>query len=139
KVIYYICPQVWAWNQGRVSAMARSIDLILCIFPFEPELYDKAGLRAVFVGHPMVAVIPSELEKSAAASLPLAQRNPSASLRAARADVRDTRLIGIFPGSREREVKKIFPVMEKAARELLRSHPGLRFEVAVASPPVART
>ena len=60
KIIYYISPQVWAWNRRRVSQMARSIDLMLCIFPFEPELYEESGLRAIFVGHPMTSVFPSE-------------------------------------------------------------------------------
>src|SRR5437899_12950880 len=59
KIIYYISPQVWAWNQRRVSQMAQSIDLMLCIFPFEPELYEASGLRAIFVGHPMMAAIPA--------------------------------------------------------------------------------
>jgi lipid-A-disaccharide synthase len=56
-IIYYISPQVWAWNRRRVSQMARSINLMLCIFPFEPELYDASGLRAIFVGHPIMSVI----------------------------------------------------------------------------------
>ena len=59
QIIYYISPQVWAWNRRRVSQMARSIDLMLCIFPFEPDLYEESGLRAIFVGHPMTSVIPS--------------------------------------------------------------------------------
>src|ERR1043166_4985371 len=54
KIIYYISPQVWAWNRGRIKRMARFVDLMLCIFPFEADLYNKAGLHAVFVGHPMI-------------------------------------------------------------------------------------
>ena len=54
KTIYYISPQVWAWNRGRIRKMAHFIDLVLCIFPFETDLYTASGLRAVFVGHPMV-------------------------------------------------------------------------------------
>ncbi len=54
KIIYYISPQVWAWNLGRIKRMARLIDLVLCIFPFETDLYNESGLRAVFVGHPML-------------------------------------------------------------------------------------
>ena len=54
KTIYYISPQVWAWNRGRIKKMARFIDLVLCIFPFEVDLYAASGLRAVFVGHPMI-------------------------------------------------------------------------------------
>src|SRR5437667_2772546 len=54
KIIYYISPQVWAWNRGRIKKMARWLDLMLCIFPFEADLYNESGLRAIFVGHPMV-------------------------------------------------------------------------------------
>src|SRR5437764_8860542 len=111
KIIYYISPQVWAWNRRRVSQMARLIDLMLCIFPFEPELYEKSGLRAIFVDHPMTSVIPSEnatpawSEVYSDETLKQTLRDPSTPLRSAR----DDNLIGLFPGSREREVKKIFP------------------------------
>src|SRR5213075_23870 len=54
KIIYYISPQIWAWNRGRIKRMAHFIDLVLCIFPFETDLYAASGLRAVFVGHPMI-------------------------------------------------------------------------------------
>jgi lipid-A-disaccharide synthase len=114
-IIYYISPQVWAWNRRRVSQMAQSIDLMLCIFPFEPELYEASGLRAIFVGHPMISVIPS-----GNAALP-----------------RDDKLVGLFPGSREREVKKIFPVMRQAALELSHQDHDLRFVVSAASEPLA--
>jgi lipid-A-disaccharide synthase len=114
-IIYYISPQVWAWNQRRVSQMARSIDLMLCIFPFEPELYNASGLRAIFVGHPMTSVIPS------GNAVP----------------PRDDKLVGLFPGSREREVKKIFPIMRQAALELSQQDHDLRFVVSAASEPLA--
>ena len=114
-IIYYISPQVWAWNRRRVSQMARSIDLMLCIFPFEPELYKASGLRAIFVGHPMTSVIPS------GNAVP----------------PRDDKLVGLFPGSREREVKKIFPVMRQAALELSQQDHDLRFVVSAASEPLA--
>jgi len=114
-IIYYISPQVWAWNRRRVSQMARSIDLMLCIFPFEPELYKASGLRAIFVGHPMTSVIPSGNA----------------------APPRDDKLVGLFPGSREREVKKIFPVMRQAALELSQQDHDLRFVVSAASEPLA--
>src|SRR5256884_2863458 len=114
-IIYYISPQVWAWNRRRVSQMARSIDLMLCIFPFEPELYEASGLRAIFVGHPMISVIPSGNA----------------------APPRDDKLVGLFPGSREREVKKIFPVMRQAAMELSHQDYDLRFVVSAASESLA--
>ena len=116
KVIYYISPQVWAWNPGRVKRMARSVDLVLCIFPFEADLYNKSGMRAVFVGHPM-------MER----------------LQARKSDLqRDPNLIGLFPGSRSREVRKIFPIMIETARLLLQARPGLHFQVAAASEQLAR-
>jgi lipid-A-disaccharide synthase len=116
KIIYYISPQVWAWNRGRIKKMARCLDLVLCIFPFESDLYNESGLRAVFVGHPMIE-----------------------RLQARKIDAeRDPNLIGLFPGSRLREVRKIFPVMIEAARLLLKTTPRLRFEVAAASEDLAR-
>jgi lipid-A-disaccharide synthase len=116
KIIYYISPQVWAWNRRRVKKMACFIDLVLCIFPFETDLYAASGLRAVFVGHPMI----ERLERQKIGT----QRDPN--------------LIGLFPGSRSREVRKIFPVMMEAARRLLQLNSTLRFEVAAASESLAR-
>jgi lipid-A-disaccharide synthase len=116
KTIYYISPQVWAWNRGRIAQMARYLDLMLCIFPFEAELYNASGLRTLFVGHPMIEN--------------LAKRRTG--------EARDPNLIGLFPGSRSREVKKIFPVMLGAAAHILSQRPSTRFEVAAASPILAR-
>ncbi|HAF03312.1 MAG TPA: lipid-A-disaccharide synthase, partial [Spartobacteria bacterium] len=111
KIIYYISPQVWAWNRGRIKKMARFLDLMLCIFPFEADLYNQSGLRTVFVGHPMIE-----------------------RLRACKIDIeRDPNLIALFPGSRSREVRKIFPILTETAHKLRRRKPNLRFEVAAAS------
>ena len=115
KTIYYISPQVWAWNRGRIKKMARFIDLVLCIFPFEADLYAASGLRAVFVGHPMIERLETQKTDTP----------------------RDPNLIGLFPGSRLREVRKIFPVMIEAARLLLHHNPTLRFRVAAASEELA--
>ena len=115
KIIYYISPQVWAWNRGRIKKMACFLDLMLCIFPFETDLYTKSGLRAVFVDHPMIERLRATKLKTE----------------------RDPRLIGLFPGSRSREVRKIFPVLLEAVRLLLRRQPDLRFEVAAASEALA--
>lgn len=116
KIIYYISPQVWAWNRGRIKRMARSVDLVLCIFPFEADLYNESGLRAVFVGHPMIERLETQKVNT--------QHDPN--------------LVGLFPGSRLREVRKIFPVMMETARLLLQSKPTLRFQVAAASEELAR-
>ena len=115
KIIYYISPQVWAWDHGRIKRMAHFIDLVLCIFPFETDLYNQVGLRALFVGHPMIERLQDwKID---------AQRDPN--------------LIGLFPGSRSREVRKIFPVMLETVRELRKHNRNLRFEVAAASEQLA--
>jgi lipid-A-disaccharide synthase len=111
KKIYYISPQVWAWHRGRIPKMARFLDLMLCIFPFEKPLYEESGLRTEFVGHPMLA----HLEKR-------------------RINVtRDPKLVGLLPGSREREVRRILPTMLAAASILKQRDPELHFEVSAAS------
>ena len=116
KIIYYISPQVWAWNRGRIKKMARFLDLMLCIFPFEADLYNQSGLRTVFVGHPMIE-----------------------RLRARKIDIeRDPNLVALFPGSRSREVRKIFPVLIEAAQKLRTRRPNLRFEVAAATDELAQ-
>ena len=111
KKIYYISPQVWAWHRGRIREMSRFLDLMLCIFPFEKPLYEASGLRTEFVGHPMLA----QLEA----------RRISVS--------RDPKLVGLLPGSREREVRRILPPMLAAATLLKQRDPELCFEVSAAS------
>lgn len=115
KIIYYISPQVWAWNRRRIPKMARYLDVMLCIFPFEAELYNQSGLRTEFVGHPLME-----------------------SLAARRIDAgREANLIALFPGSRSREVRKILPIMLGAAAHILAAKPHVRFEIAAASPKLA--
>jgi lipid-A-disaccharide synthase len=111
KLIYYISPQVWAWNRGRIPRMARFLDLMICIFPFEKELYEASGLKTEFVGHPMI----EELDK---------QRIH---------EPREPNLVALLPGSRTREIKRIFPVMLEAAKLLRAKDEALRFEASAAS------
>jgi lipid A disaccharide synthetase len=93
---------------------------MLCIFPFEAELYNESGLRAIFVGHPMIETL----------------RMPKIG---GEIDIeRDPNLIALFPGSRLREVHKIFPVLVQTASELRKQKPNLRFEIAAASHELAR-
>ena len=115
KLIYYISPQVWAWNRSRISHMARWLDLMLCIFPFEAELYNKSGLRTLFVGHPMIENLAGRMT----------------------GEMRDPNLVGIFPGSRLREVRKILPVMIAVAKRIKQRQPVVFFEIAAASQPLA--
>ena len=112
RIVYYISPQVWAWNKGRIPKMVRILDEMLCLFPFEQPIFQEAGLKTTFVGHPLV----DELE---------AERIPPAA--------RNTKLVGLFPGSREREIARLFPMMLEAAHLLRASEPSLIFEVPAAS------
>ena len=111
KIIYYISPQVWAWNKGRLPKMARLLDEMLCLFPFEKPIFEGAGLSTTFVGHPLVDELEEERE-----SLP-----------------RDENLVALLPGSREREVARLFPMMLDGARRLHVKRPETRFEACGAS------
>ena len=111
RFIYYISPQVWAWNRRRITRMARWLDLMICLFPFEVGLYEKSGLPTVFAGHPLV----EELEPW-------------------RTVPREDDLLGLFPGSRDREVHRLFPDFLGALRHIRASAPALRVEVAAARP-----
>lgn len=111
KILYYISPQVWAWNRGRIPKMARILDLMICVFPFEAPMYEASGLRTVFVGHPLLEALEGER----------------------RAIAREPDLVGIFPGSREREVRRIYPAMAAAAALIRERHPRAVFEASAAS------
>ncbi|MCF6312413.1 MAG: lipid-A-disaccharide synthase [Verrucomicrobiales bacterium] len=111
KLIYYISPQVWAWKKGRIPRMAKWLDLMICIFPFEKQLYETSGLKTVFAGHPLVDQLHSE-----------------------RAEIsRDENLLALLPGSREREIESLFPAMVEAARVLTEQDPSVRFASAAPS------
>jgi len=115
KIVYYISPQVWAWNKGRIPKMAQTLDLMLCIFPFEQQIFESAGLKTVFTGHPLV----DELEEK--------------KIDVERAD----NLVGLFPGSREREVSRLFPLMVETARRMHSHQPQWRYEAAAVSEKLA--
>lgn len=115
KIIYYISPQVWAWHRSRIPKMGRMLDLMICIFPFEKDLYEGCGLKTVFAGHPLVDYHRKRLTG--------APREPG--------------LIGLFPGSRRREITKLFPIMLEAARLMQHAQPDLRFVASAASDKLA--
>jgi lipid-A-disaccharide synthase len=110
KIVQYISPQVWAWKRGRITRMAKILDRMLCLFPFEVDLYRGSGLDARFVGHPIAGQLSGLRGRGR----------------------RDEQLVALLPGSRQREVEKIFPVMLDAAVEMGKIEPGLRFASAAA-------
>ena len=112
RLIFYISPQVWAWKKGRVKTMAKLLDRMICIFPFEKKLYERSGLETDFAGHPLV----DSLEKKRDGTIE-----------------RDENLVALLPGSREREVEALFAEMIGAAIELRKTRPSLRFATAAAN------
>jgi lipid-A-disaccharide synthase len=117
KVLYYISPQVWAWNKKRVKTIKEVVDRMKVVFPFEVEIYQAEGVDVEFVGHPIVERIGASCIRQA-----FFQRNhlnPS------------QKLLGLFPGSRRQEVQRTLPVMLKAT-ELLRSERPLQLAIGVA-------
>lgn len=108
KIIYYISPQVWAWHRSRIPKMARWLDLMICLFPFEAPLYAASGLRAEFGGHPLTDYLATEVTGR--------PREPD--------------LVALLPGSREREIAALWPPMLEAAAHLRAARPQLRFASA---------
>lgn len=96
RVVYYISPQIWAWRRGRVKAIARDVDRMLVLFPFEREFYRRAGVAVEYVGHPLVDEVP-------------------AARRDARPDLDDGPLrLALLPGSRDSEIEALLPTMLQA-------------------------
>jgi lipid-A-disaccharide synthase len=117
KVVYYVSPTVWAWRRGRVRTIARVVDRMLCILPFEERFYAGTGVSARFVGHPF-----------AERPLPAVAERYREQLRLPPG--RTT--VALVPGSRRSEVKRIFPAMLAAAELVRRHHPDAQFVVPVA-------
>lgn len=126
-VIYYISPQVWAWGRRRVGKLARLVDLMLVILPFEEEIYRKSGLRTEYVGHPLLDHLGSHaMDREAVERLRAFRQGPGP-------------LLGLFPGSRRHVMETLLPDFLGAA-ERLASMPGmagLRCVVAAAQPAFA--
>ncbi len=112
-VVYYISPQVWAWRKGRIHTLARTVDKMLVILPFEKPMYDEAGLACRYVGHPLVDHI---------------QEVPI------EGTFEGERVIGILPGSREQEIARILPVMLDVAQGIRERYPDARFVAPCVNP-----
>lgn len=119
KVIYYICPQVWAWNRRRIPKMAAVVNRLMAIFPFEPKVFEGTGLRVDFVGHPLVDEIREALH---APLIPLPwQGEPH---------------IGLLPGSRHTEIDRMLPAFCAAAKRVEEKFPNASFIIPAPSPEI---
>lgn len=109
-VIYLVAPQVWAWRKGRLPLMRRTIDRLLCIFPFEPEFFAAAGINATYIGHPLTRLV-----KPSAAPADLRRRY----------DVPPgVPLVALLPGSREGEAARHLPILLETVEKIRQNHPG---------------
>jgi lipid-A-disaccharide synthase len=121
QVCYFIGPQAWAWRPGRVNQIRKYVDLMLVIFPFEQEFYSRRGVSAIYVGNPTYSALRRRIPPATAS-------RPGVGSRAAR--------VALFPGSRRKEVDRLFPLFLDAARYLA-ERIQVDFFVAKA-PPVRR-
>ncbi|HKW82231.1 MAG TPA: lipid-A-disaccharide synthase [Burkholderiaceae bacterium] len=117
KAIHFVSPSIWAWRGKRIEKIRRATDLVLCLFPFEPAIYEKAGIAAAYVGHPLADTIALEV--------------PRAQARAALGFGADETVVALLPGSRRSEVQYIAPRLLGAAAEMHKQRPGLRFVLPV--------
>jgi lipid-A-disaccharide synthase len=117
RVVYYVCPQVWAWHRSRIPKMARLIDRLLVIFPFEVDVFSGTGLDVEFVGHPLIE------EAAAVLAGPQVELPWPGSLR-----------VALLPGSRRQEIERILPPLLEASVRLENQRPDAGFILAAASP-----
>lgn len=122
RTMHYVSPSIWAWRPGRVHTIARAADEVLCLLPFEPDLYAAHGVAARFVGHPMADDIPLQPNHLAArCELDVDQAGQGP-------------VVALLPGSRHGEVERVGGLLAGAAGLLAARRPGIRFVAAMASP-----
>jgi lipid-A-disaccharide synthase len=117
--VQYVSPQVWAWRQRRVHTIHESVDLVLCLLPFERKFYENQGVAAEFVGHPLADAIPLAVDRAAAR---------------ARLGLPDAgEVVALLPGSRRGEVTRLAADFARTAVWLAQHRPGIRFVAPMAS------
>lgn len=115
KTVHFVCPSIWAWRAERVEKIRRSVDHVLCIFPFEPELLAAHGIASTYVGHPLANVIPLEPDKAAA--------------RVALGLQATDRVLAVLPGSRASEIKHLSLRFFEAAARIKQAQPAIKIIV----------
>jgi len=119
KVLFYISPQVWAWRQKRVYTIRKRVDMMAVVFPFEVDFYQQHHVPVRYVGHPLVnEVQPSKSRPELLEELDLLATRP---------------IVGIFPGSRKSEIKRLLPILMDAARRIRKQQPEVQFVMPLAS------
>jgi lipid-A-disaccharide synthase len=121
--VQYVSPQIWAWRQKRVHSIHESVDLVLCLLPFEQRFYDERGVAAEFVGHPLADSIPLAVDRH--------QARADLGLGAA------AQIVALLPGSRRGEVTRLAPDFAATAEWLAARRPDLEFIAPMANAAVA--
>lgn len=117
-VIYYISPQVWAWRRGRVKKIAKCVDKMFVILPFEEKFYENSGVNAEFVGHPLIdCVKTSHSKEEMCRKFHLEMNRP---------------IVGLLPGSRNAEIKHMFSIILQSAKIIKQSMPETQFVLPLA-------
>jgi lipid-A-disaccharide synthase len=117
--VHYVSPTIWAWRPGRVKTVKEAADRVLCILPFEKAMYDKHGVDAVFVGHPMATSLPTAIDIDSVRELLDLGRGP---------------VVAVLPGSRRSEVSRLGPLFASAAAILAAGRDDMRFVTPIAAP-----
>ncbi|MDR2032157.1 MAG: lipid-A-disaccharide synthase [Azoarcus sp.] len=117
--IHFVSPSIWAWRGKRIKTIARAVTHMLCLFPFEMPIYDRAGIPATYVGHPLADILPLEPNRDAARER--LELPP------------DARIVALLPGSRQSEVRHLADSFIEAAEILAQRRPGLSFLVPLAT------
>src|ERR1700758_3418280 len=118
--VHFVCPSIWAWRGGRIKKIAKAVDHMLCVFPFETALLEKAGVAASYVGHPLADEIPIVPDTAGARrTLGLPESGP---------------VIAVLPGSRRSEIGLIGPTFFDAMELMQQREPGVRFVMPAATP-----
>lgn len=119
KVLYYISPQVWAWHRGRVKTIAQRVDKMLVVFPFEEPLYREQGMAVEYVGHPLAGIVRADKD--------------SATMREEWQIPAQVKVIGLLPGSRQGEIRRLLPTLLTAAAQLQQRYPDAVFVLPLAN------
>ena len=127
--LHFVSPSIWAWRAGRIKKIVQAVDRMLCIFPFETEIYDRAGVPSTYVGHPLASEIPLEPN-------PKQAREKIANTLHLSTNVFDSLVIAVLPGSRGSEIELIAPVFFETMQLLASRLKGqkLNFLIPVATP-----
>lgn len=118
RTVHYVSPSVWVWRAGRIETVRKAADRVLCILPFEKEIYDEKGIDAVFVGHPKATSLPADIDVASAREM---------------LDISSGPVVAVLPGSRVSEVERLGPVFATTAAMLLKHRDDLNFITPIAT------